>query len=91
MDVLSMRQLLVTLYGINRYPRCLICKRKLSKLLQHWISHTKQPRSDIDAPDQRVRMEADRVGARFVSQVDTTSEVVQRFDFMTESDTRVSC
>lgn len=37
-----------------------------------------------------VRAEAASVKAKFVSHVDTTTEVVVRFDFLSEQDTRVS-
>lgn len=42
------------------------------------------PASDL------VRLEAQRVQAKFVSNVDTGTEVILRFDFMTSYDTRVS-
>ena len=37
-----------------------------------------------------IRLEAQRVQAKFVSNVDTGTEVILRFDFMTVYDTRVS-
>lgn len=40
--------------------------------------------------DDDVRAEAAKVEAKFVSQVDTRTEVVVRFDFMSDQDTRVS-
>ena len=38
---------------------------------------------------QRVHLEAQRVQAKFASSVDTSSEVILRFDFMNNHDTRV--
>ncbi len=44
-----------------------------------------------EAPaSELVRLEAQRVQAKFVSNVDTGTEVILRFDFMTSYDTRVS-
>ena len=40
--------------------------------------------------DEAVRAEAAKVQAKFMSHVDTTTEVVLRFDFMSEHDSRVS-
>ena len=44
---------------------------------------------DMELNKQRVRLEAERVQAKFVSSVDTSSEVIFRFDFMSNHDTRV--
>ena len=45
---------------------------------------------DIEHTNQRVLLEADRVRAKFVSYVDTSTEVILRFDFINNHDTRVS-
>lgn len=44
---------------------------------------------DIELNKQRVRVEAERVQAKLLSSVDTSSEVILRFDFMNNHDTRV--
>ena len=44
---------------------------------------------EIELNKQRVHLEAERVQAKFASSVDTTSEVILRFDFMNNHDTRV--
>ena len=38
---------------------------------------------------RRIRHEADRVRAKFMANVDTGTEVILRFDFMNDHDTRV--
>ena len=44
---------------------------------------------DSRCHDEAVRAEAAAVQAKYTSHVDTTTEVVVRFDFMSEQDTRV--
>lgn len=46
---------------------------------------------DLELDEQRVRLEAERVQAKLESFVDTSSEVILRFDFMSNHDTRVRC
>ena len=45
---------------------------------------------NVAPASELVRLEAQRVQAKFVSNVDTGTEVILRFDFMTSYDTRVS-
>ncbi len=45
---------------------------------------------NVAPASEPVRLEAQRVQAKFVSNVDTGTEVILRFDFMTNYDTRVS-
>lgn len=44
---------------------------------------------DSQCRDETVRAEAAKVQAKYMSHVDTTTEVVVRFDFMSEKDTKV--
>ncbi len=46
--------------------------------------------SNVAPVSELVRLEAQRVQAKFVSNVDTGTEVILRFDFMSAYDTRVS-
>ena len=48
------------------------------------------PERDKDLISERVRLEADRVQARFATSVNPSTEVSLRFDFMNSRDTRVS-
>lgn len=48
------------------------------------------PERDKGIISERVRLEAERVQARFASSVNPSTEVTLRFDFMKRSDTRVS-
>ena len=48
------------------------------------------PERDKDLISERVRLEADRVQARFASSVNPSTEVSLRLDFMNSRDTRVS-
>lgn len=50
----------------------------------------KPSKDDSELTNERVRLEAERVQARFASHVDTSTEVILRFDFMSSHDTRVS-
>ena len=45
---------------------------------------------NLELTNQRILLEADRVRTKFVSYVDTSTEVILRFDFMNNHDTRVS-
>ena len=45
---------------------------------------------DLEITNQKILLEADKVRAKFVSYVDTTTEVILRFDFINSHDTRVS-
>lgn len=49
-----------------------------------------QPERDKDVISERVRLEAERVQARFASSVNPSTQVSLRFDFMNSRDTRVS-
>lgn len=44
---------------------------------------------DLELYNELVRLEAERVQAKFLSVVDTRTEVILRFDFMNNHDTRV--
>ena len=44
---------------------------------------------DLELNNELVRLEAERVQAKFLSVVDTSTEVILRFDFMNNHDTRV--
>ncbi len=48
------------------------------------------PERDKDVISERVRLEAERVQARFASSVNPSTQVSLRFDFMNRRDTRVS-
>ncbi|KAA6428794.1 MAG: hypothetical protein FRX49_01669 [Trebouxia sp. A1-2] len=48
------------------------------------------PAPNVVPASELVRLEAQRVQAKFVSNVDTGTEVILRFDFMTSYDTRVA-
>ena len=48
------------------------------------------PERDKDVISERVRLEAERVQARFASSVDPSTQVSLRLDFMNSRDTRVS-
>ena len=52
--------------------------------------HTESPKTDSECNMQAVRSEAARVAAKFVS-THGSAEVVLRFDFMDNRDTRVLC
>ena len=45
---------------------------------------------DLELTHQQVLLEANKVRAKFVSNVDTNTEVILRFDFINSHDTRVS-
>ncbi|KAL0038251.1 hypothetical protein WJX79_010181 [Trebouxia sp. C0005] len=48
------------------------------------------PERDKDISSERVRLEAERVQARFASSVNPSTEVTLRFDFLNSRDTRVA-
>ncbi len=48
------------------------------------------PERDKDVISERVRLESERVQARFASSVNPSTQVSLRFDFMNSRDTRVS-
>ena len=54
------------------------------------IMHTKTDSMSSEDIDQAVRAEAAKVQAKFMASVNTATEVVVRFDFLTEHDSRVS-